>query len=191
MKNVHARAIALLGDNVTAFTRYLRGMEFTCEAIPSELLLAPFFSLTDYKLVIIPAGFGSVLYSKLLPRLRAKKELLTNFVGAGGTLLVSGAFSEKNPYNWLPLTLEYIQKEQWVTIEMVADHHAALIVETNKCMCDGYFTAIGSEGEIILENEGGKAILVVASYGAGEIIATTIHEYPSERFISYCVGEDV
>jgi len=46
------------------------------------------------------------------------------------------------------------------------------------------------EGGVILreKNKEGGAILVVSKYGAGEIIATTIHEYPSERFIAYCVG---
>jgi len=45
------------------------------------------------------------------------------------------------------------------------------------------------ESEIILEEKDkeGGAILVVSKHGAGEIIATTIHEYPSERFIAYCV----
>lgn len=59
-------------------------------------------------------------------------------------------------------------------------------------MCDGYFEEAETEWEVIIKVKGDKdekAILVLSEYGAGEIIATTIHEYPSERFITYCLGK--
>jgi hypothetical protein len=79
-------------------------------------------------------------------------------------------------------------EERQVRILVVKKHKAAMIVEKEECMCDGYFTEVGEEGEIVLKEKGGKAILALAEYGAGAIIATTIHEYPSRGFIEYCVG---
>jgi hypothetical protein len=79
-----------------------------------------------------------------------------------------------------------------VKIEQVKEHKAATIVEKGKCLCDGYFEELGDGWDVILTVKGvkeEKAILTVSEYGAGKIIATTIHEYPSEQFITYCVGK--
>ncbi len=181
--------IALLWDKDTLFRRYLIERGFTCEVVMPNTLSAPFFSLTGYKLVIVPAGFGNELYSGMLKALRANSELVKDFVKAGGALLVSGALSNKNAYNWLPIKIEYVVEKRMVRIEVVKEHKAAGIVEKEECMCDGYFTGIGADGEVILRerDKDKQAILVVSEYGAGEIVATTIHEYPSERFIAYCV----
>ncbi|NOR77150.1 MAG: hypothetical protein GQ523_01675 [Methanophagales archaeon] len=182
------KEIALLWDEDTAFKRYLVNMGFNCELVTPIVLVAPFFSLTGYKLLIVPAGFGNETYSKILVGLRAKSEHIKDFVEAGGTLFIFGALSNKEVYNWLPVKLKYVMEERRVRILVVKKHKAAMIVEKEECMCDGYFTEVGEEGEIFLKEEGGKAILALAEYGAGAIIATTIHEYPSREFIAYCVG---
>ena len=73
----------------------------------------------------------------------------------------------------------------------VKAHKTATIVETDECLCDGYFEEVEDGWDVILAVKGDaekKAILAVSEYGAGEIIATTIHEYPSEQFIAYCSG---
>jgi len=183
--------IALLWDKDTLFREYLLDRGFTCEIVMPNTLSAPFFSFTGYKLIIVPAGFGNELYSGMLKLLRANSVLINDFVKAGGTLLVSGALSSNtDAYNWLPVKIKYVMEKKRVRIEMVKEHKAAAIVEKEECMCDGYFTKVGAEGEIILKEKDkeGQAILVVSEYGAGQIIATTIHEYPSEKFIAYCVG---
>ena len=182
--------IALLWDKDTFFKRYLTDCGFDCEVITPVVLAAPFFSFTGYKFVMVPAGFGDELYSKILKELRASSEYIKEFVKAGATLLVSGAFSNRDAYNWLPIRIKYVKGQWRVTIEVVKEHKAAAIVEKEECLCDGYFTEIGAGGEIILTDREGKAILVVSEYGAGKIIATTIHEYPSKDFIAYCVGSD-
>ncbi|MCK4475327.1 MAG: hypothetical protein KAU16_01215 [Methanophagales archaeon] len=194
------KEIALLWDKDTLFRRYLSDKGFDCEVVTPGLLVAPFFSFIGYKLIIVQAGFGNELYSRILPGLRANSVPIKNFVKAGGTLLVSGALSNKNAYNWLPTKIEYVMEKRRVKIEAVKEHKAAMIVEKEECMCDGYFKGVEAETEwgVILrikeewdKDKKGKvkAILVVLEYGAGEIIATTIHEYPSERFIAYCVGK--
>ena len=187
------REIALLWDKDTPFMQHLIDKGFDCELIIPNMLFAPFFSFTGYKLVVVPAGFGNKLYSRILKGLRANSVRIKDFVKAGGTLLVSGALSNKDAYNWLPVKIEYVMEKRRVRTEEVKEHKAAAIVEKEECMCDGYFDGAGTEGEVILKikddnDEKTKAILVVSEYGAGEIIATTIHEYPSERFIAYCVG---
>jgi len=191
--NEPKREIALLWDKDTPFMQHLTDKGFDCELIIPNLLFAPFFSFTGYKLVIVPAGFGNKLYSGILKGLRANSVRIKDFVEAGGTLLVSGALSNKDAYNWLPVKIEYVMEKRRVRTEVMKEHKAASIVEKEECMCDGYFDWTGAEGEVILRikddnDEKTKAILIVSEYGAGEIIATTIHEYPSERFIAYCVG---
>lgn len=193
--NEPKREIALLWDKDTPFMPYLTDKGFDCEVITPNLLFAPFFSFTGYKLVIVPAGFGNELYSGILKGLRANSECIKDFVKEGGVLLVSGALSNKDAYNWLPVKIEYVMEKRRVRIEMVEENKAAAIVEKEGCVCDGYFDEAGTEGEVILKikddnDEKTKAILVVLKYGAGEIIATTIHEYPSERFIKRCLGRE-
>ncbi|MEA2033849.1 MAG: hypothetical protein U9N41_09760 [Euryarchaeota archaeon] len=192
-EKVKEREIALLWDKDTPFMQHLTDKGFDCELITPNLLFAPFFSFTGYKLVIVPAGFGNERYSGILKGLRANSTRIKDFVKEGGVLLVSGALSNRDAYNWLPVKIEYVMEKRRVRTEVVKEHKAAAIVEKEECMCDGYFDEAGTEGEVILKikddkDEKAKAILVVSEYGAGEIIATTIHEYPSERFIERCLG---
>ena len=184
--------IALLWDKDTPFKRYLTDRGFDCEVVTPRTLAAPFFSWRARRLVIVPAGFGNAFYSTVLTDLRANSMFITNFVKAGGTLLVSGAFSSQDAYNWLPQGIKYLRGERTVKIEQVKEHKAATIVERDECLCDGYFEELGDGWDVILtvkEDKEEKAILTVSEYGAGKIIATTIHEYPSEQFITYCVGK--
>jgi len=185
------RGIALLWDKNTPFKQYLADRGYDCEIVTPKTLAAPFFSWRARKLLIVPAGFGNAFYSAVLKDLRATSAFINNFVTVGGTLLVSGAFSSKDAYNWLPLTVNYVREVRRVAIETIKAHKTATIVETVECLCDGYFEEIETGWNVILAVKGDaekKAILVVSEYGAGEIIATTIHEYPSEQFIAYCVG---
>ena len=183
--------IALLWDNDTPFKRYLVDRGFNCEVVTPVVLAAPFFSFTGYKLVIVQAGFANDFYSRILKELRTNCVRIKGFVKAGGTLLVSGALSNEDAYNWLPVKIRYVMEKRRVRIGVVKEHKAAGIVEKEECMCDGYFEEAETEGEVILkikeDDTDNKAILVVSKYGAGEIIATTIHEYPSKGFIAYCV----
>lgn len=184
--------IALLWDKDTPFKRYLTDRGFDCEVVTPGVLAAPFFSVAGYKLVIVQAGFGNELYSRILKELRENSVFIKNFVKAGGTLLVSGALSNKDAYNWLPVKIKYVMAKRRVRIEVIKEHKAAVIVEKEECMCDGYFEEAETDWEVIIKVKGDKdekAILVLSEYGAGEIIATTIHEYPSERFITYCLGK--
>lgn len=184
------RQITVLWDKETPFEQYLTDRGFICEVVTPQIVAAPFFSWKACKLLLVPAGFGNAFFSGILKDLRATSTFITNFVKAGGTLLVCGAFSGKNAYNWLPRTINYVRAEHKVQIDRLKQDGAATIVETDECFCDGYFDEVGEGWEVVLaaRAEGDeKAILVVSKYGAGRIIATTIHEYPTEQFIAYCV----
>ncbi|MEA1957119.1 MAG: hypothetical protein U9N01_02030, partial [Euryarchaeota archaeon] len=128
------REIALLWDKDTLFREYLIDKGFTCEVVMPNTLSAPFFSFTGYKLVIVPAGFGNELYSRMLKGLRANSVRIKDFVKAGGVLLVSGALSNKDAYNWLPVKIEYVMEKRRVRTEVVKDDKAAGIVEKEECM---------------------------------------------------------
>ncbi len=186
------REIALLWDKDTPFKQYLTDNGFDCEIVTPKLLAAPFFSWRSCRLVIVPAGFGHAFYSGVLKDLRANSAFINTFVKAGGTLLVSGALSGGDAYNWLPWGITYLRDERTVEIERVKEHKAAAIIDNDECMCDGYFEKIEDGWDIILAAKGeseGKPILVTAEYGVGTIIATSIHEYPSERFIAFFTGK--
>jgi hypothetical protein len=193
VKEVKEIEIALLWDKEITYKRYLIDRGFDCEVVTPGTLAAPFFSTRLCRLLIVPAGFGNTLYSRILKELRATRMVITDFVKGGGTLLVSGSFSIGGAYDWLPIKIEYVMEERRVKIELITEHEAATMVEKDECFCDGYFEEVdaGCEGLLTVKrDEDEKAILVVSRYGAGKIIATTIHEYPSEQFLAYCVGHE-
>jgi len=183
--------IALLWDKGTPLKQYLTDRGFDCEIVTPKIFASPLFSAKTCKLAIVPAGFGHAFYSKVLKDLRANSGYITKFVKDGGTLFVSGAFSGRDAYDWLPRGIEYVKEMRLVKTELIKEHKAATIAEKDECMCDGYFEALDNGWDVILavkEDKEEKAILVVSEYGTGKIIATTIHEYPSEQFIAYCVN---
>ncbi len=183
----------MLWDRETPYKRYLINHGFSCEVIAPGAFAVPSFPAKVCRLLIVPAGFGNSLYSNILSGLRASSMSIKDFVKGGGTLLVSGAMSEEDAYDWLPIKLRYVTRRKRVKVGVITAHEAAMmIVKRDECFCDGYFDDVGAGCVILLaekgnEDEEERAILILSEYGAGKIIATTIHEYPSEEFIAYCV----
>ena len=185
--------IALLWDRDTPYEQYLREHGFRYKLVQPQLLAAPFFSWRAFRLVIIPAGFGNTYFSGMLAALRANREALTSFVRSGGTLLVSGALAHNNAYDWLPLQLAYVRKDIQAPLERQKDDSAAQLVEQAVCFCDGYLGPLEDDWGVILvvkADSGVHPVLVVARYGAGKIIVSSIHEYPSERFLRECLSSE-
>ena len=183
--------IAVLWDRDTPYEQYLREHGFRYKLVQPQLLAAPFFSLTGFRLVIIPAGFGNAYFSGMLAALRANREAIISFVRAGGTLLVSGALAHSNAYDWLPLRLAYVRKDIQAPLGRRKNDEAAQIVEQAVCFCDGYLRTLDDDWDGILtvkSDSGTHPVLVVAAYGAGKIIVSSIHEYPSEWFLRACVS---
>ena len=183
--------IAVLWDRDTPYEQYLQEHGFRYKLVQPQLIAAPFFSWRAFRLVIIPAGFGNTYFSGMLAALRANREALTSFVKAGGTLLVSGALAHSTAYDWLPLQLEYVRKDIQAPLERKKDDKAARIVEQEVCFCDGYLGTLDDDWDVVLTvkaDSSARPVLVVARCGAGMIIVSSIHEYPSERFLRACLS---
>ncbi len=178
--------IALLWDGRnTIFQKYLLVKGYKSDVISDPRVL----SLVSYKLVIVPSGFGNNMYSNMLKQLRAGRIIIERFVRAGGILVACGSISDdERAYDWLPQTihLRYRLGFERTRIETVSNHAATSLVEADECMCDGFFEFV--DGAEVLLKGNKRPILVASDIGKGEIIATTIHEFPSTRFISYCLA---
>ncbi|HDS45057.1 MAG TPA: hypothetical protein ENN68_03005 [Methanomicrobia archaeon] len=185
--------IALLWDRETPYEQYLREHGFRYKLVQPQHLAAPFFSWRSFRLMIVPAGFGNSYFSGMLAALRANREAITAFVRDGGTLLVSGALAHSTAYDWLPLQLEYVRKDIQAPLERKTDDAAAQLVEQPVCFCDGYLETLADDWDEVLTVEsdsGACPVLVVARYGAGKIVVSSIHEYPSERFLQACLSSE-
>jgi hypothetical protein len=86
-------------------------------------------------------------------------------------------------YDWLPLPVTYQHCHQIYRITVNPSRRFASILEgydPDAIPCDGYFT--GHAGEVVVSS-GDKPVMVEQTVGRGIIIVTTIHEYPSRKFL--------
>ena len=175
---------ALLWDEKLVFARYVEECGVTCEQITPHMIAAPFYR-GRFATLIIPTGFANPAFSNLLPALKAAAPRIRKFVGEGGKMLVFGAASERgDAYDWLPIRLRYHHQYGPVALTLDPDNPWSCLVEgydTGSIECDGFFTDF--EGTVIAR-AGDKPVMIVAGFGKGEIVATTIHEYPSRPFIA-------
>ncbi|MCL7412330.1 MAG: hypothetical protein M8353_01760 [ANME-2 cluster archaeon] len=137
------------------------------------------------KLVIIPTGFANLRYSSVLPSLMRNRQRIDNFITAGGTLLVYGALTEFHDYDWLSVKIEYVQRYGPAELSEHCHHKASMIIADTRPECDGFFTSC--DGNCIMMNESREPVLVAMEYGNGQIIATTIHEFPTPEFIRWAL----
>jgi len=89
----------------------------------------------------------------------------------------------------MPFEVTYRHQQQKGGLECVSPHRCAFLFseyDPNSIECDGYFPE--HEGEVIARM-GERAVLIRGERGDGEVIATTIHEYPSRNFLKeFCQG---
>ncbi len=192
--------IGVVWDAPLLFTRLVEDCGYTAELITPHLLAAPFFR-RSYSALIIPGGFGNPAYSRVLPALRARESRIQRFVSGGGTVVVFGAGADSpDAYDWLGLRVVY----RFGFTEGVPEcsHSSPLSSLTDDCpdpvTIDGTFeTGAGpapASGAGQLMEEGGPHVVlrvrgcpVLLEYhcGAGRIILTTVHEYPSRGFLCH------
>ncbi|MCX6693742.1 MAG: hypothetical protein NT074_04215 [Methanomicrobiales archaeon] len=176
--------VGLVWDEPTLFGRYLEDCGLSCESVTPHMLAAPFWR-ASLSLLIVPTGFGSARFSRLLPALRASAARIRRFLTAGGCLLVFGAADPKSDlYDWLPFSLEYYHQYGECALTIDLSHPCAGLVTgfDPACIpCDGYFTRY--EGEVVASN-GEHAVIVACQCGEGTVVATTVHEYPSRAFLA-------
>jgi len=177
----------LLWDSQLLFSRYIEESGVPCEHVTPHMVAAPFFR-GRFVTLIIPTGFANPGYSCLLPALKASSSRISRFVSRGGHLLVFGASSEReDAYDWLPQQIRYRHDYGCRNLEIDTSHYASSLLEgydTHAVECDGYFTEY--EGRIVASSCG-NPVMIVQNIGRGEIVVTTVHEYPSKAFLkTFC-----
>ena len=181
----------LLWDSKLLFTRYVEESGVPCEHITPHLIAAPFFR-GRFVTLIIPTGFANPGYSCLLPALKASSSRIQRFVSQGGRLLVFGASSEReDAYDWLPHRIRYHHDYGCRNLEIDTSHSASSLLEgydTGAIECDGFIT--DHDGRVVASSCG-NPVLIVQKLGRGEIVVTTVHEYPSKAFLKkFCSASE-
>ncbi len=182
----------LIWDSPLMFARLIEDCGTCCEQITPHMLASPFYR-GRFVSLIIPTGFGNAAYSNLLPALRASQGRIRRFVENGGNLLVFGAGTDRaDAYDWLPFAVRYHHTygPRSIAFGEEESRYASIIQGYDPCAieCDGYFT--GYEAEAIATAEGEGAIALKKDIGAGTILVTSIHEYPSRAFLaSFSCGD--
>jgi len=169
------------------FNRYIEECGIVCELVTPHMLAAPFYR-PMLNCLIIPTGFANPAYSNLLPALRASSPRLRRFVENGGSLLVFGAAADKpDAYDWLPFSIMYRHDCHPRSIAFAAGSGTRSIIDDYDpaaIECDGIFPEFDGEG---MGTCGSETVIIVKRVGKGKIIVTSIHEYPSRKFlIDFC-----
>ncbi len=169
------------------FNRYIEECGVGCDLITPHMLAAPFFRPV-INCLIIPTGFANPAYSNILPALRASSARLCQYIENGGHVLVFGAAMDKpDAYDWLPFSVVYhhdfhpravICQGTSDTTGIIDDFDASGIE------CDGSFPS--HDADCIASSED-TAVLLEKHIGKGKIVITSIHEFPSRRFLqTFC-----
>lgn len=178
--------IAVFWDNKMMFHRLVEDACGYCEAVTPLMLAAPFYK-GRYTGIIIPTGFGNLQYSKLLPALRAVSGRIEDYLENGGKLLVYGAADPANtgnPYNWLPVDVEYHFEFAEHKLEIDASSPWRSLFDgydTDKFAADGWFVKYPGKPVAVAENR--FPVLVECPVGEGTLLLASAHEYPSDAFL--------
>lgn len=165
------------------FSRYIEDCGVPCEHITPHMIAAPFYR-GRFVALIIPTGFANPAYSCLLPALKASSSRIRRFVSEGGHLLVFGAASDReDAYDWLPMRIRYHHDYGGRHLDYETSHPCAALLEgydTSNIECDGYFS--DHEGCVVASSDG-NPVIITQRIGRGEVVVTTVHEYPSRTFL--------
>lgn len=173
----------LVWDTKLLFSRYIEECGVPCEHLTPHMIAAPFYR-GRFVALIIPTGFANPAYSCLLPALKASSSRIRRFVSEGGHLLVYGAASEReDAYDWLPMRVRYQYGYGDRHLDFDPCNPCAVLLEgydTSSVECDGHFTDY--EGSVIASSCG-NPVMIAHRIGKGEVVVTTVHEYPSKAFL--------
>lgn len=178
--------IAIIGERTFLFDKLLAETGREYQFVKPEVLGSPF--LPRFRMVMIPTGFANPQYSRALLALRAAKSRIAEFLERGGVVTVFGPLVPEHDYDWLPLPLRYVGDYRSADLVPRSDHPCTALPGAKAAECDGYL--VPGEGFVTaLEDDRGRAVLVVGKFGRGKIIATTIHEFPSAEFLCWGAKE--
>jgi hypothetical protein len=172
------------------FNRYIEDCGIACELVTPHMLAAPFYR-GSFSCLIIPTGFANLQFSNILPAVRASSDRIERFVENGGNLLVFGAAAEKpDAYDWLPFPVTYHHAVHPRRISCPHGSETATLIEDYdpaRIECDGSFTSPGWETVCSAED---APVVIERKSGDGNIIVTSVHEYPSRGFLKkICCSE--
>jgi hypothetical protein len=195
----HAGNVGIVWETPILFSRLVEDCGFIAEQVTPHLLAAPFFR-RKYGTIIIPGGFAHPDYSSILSALRACERRINRFITSGGVLLVFGAGTQRpDAYDWLSIRVRYRFGFSEGRVEGDIDSPAGCITQGHSDMVsiDGTFElpdigvrmVSGASDQnrvdipIVYLTMAGEPVLIEYRVGAGRVILTTLHEYPSPRFI--------
>jgi len=178
--------IAFIGEKTFLFEKLFQEQGREYQFVDPGILGSPF--LPRFKMIIIPTGFANPLYSKTLPALKACRSKIADFVEKGGVLSVFGPLVPEHRYDWLPLTLRYVQDYRPTELIPASDHRCSCLAEKTSVECDGYLIP-GERFETVLTDPENRAVLVVGKFGKGLVVATTLHEFPTAEYICWASDE--
>lgn len=155
---------------------------FSCQQILPQAFSSPFSVPT--RLLVIPTGFASPTYYRMLPSLEKCKSRMEEFVEKGGIVLAYGALINDYEYSWLPMKLVYQPLGRRHNVSLVkADGSGAFLYGPGVRGCDGYFSE--HDGDVVMALDDGKPVLVHKKYGEGHVIASGMFDYPDRRFVEW------
>ena len=176
--------VMLLWDSPLLFQKLFAEHGIKCQRITAETIGTPF--LPSCKCLVVPTGFANPAYTKVLSGLIRSKKQIEKFLEKGGTLLIFGPMVDGHEFNWLPMELKYVQKQISADVVKTDGHNIQCIVDDlEHAEFDGYLTDV--QGDVLLTDQEGHALMVSKKIGEGMIIATTIHEFPSGNFLRWMV----
>lgn len=178
---------SFISDRGNVFEATFNELGYTCQKIVPQAFGSPFCQPS--KLLIVPSGFADPKYYKILPALERNKDKIAGFIENGGIVLAFGAMVDGYEYDWLPMKLKYNMQFKTRNVRLIKpDSPAALLLEPGEKDCDGYFTE--HDGETVMALDDGRPVLVHKKYGKGHIIAASLHEYPSKKFIDWACAKE-
>jgi hypothetical protein len=177
--------IALIGDRTFLFEKLFGDLGVSYQFLQPGIFGSPF--LPHYRMVMIPTGFANTQYSKTLPALQRMKSNIAEFIKKGGVLTVFGPMIPEYDYDWLPLPLKYICELGPQSVSP-SEHECSCLLCTHEPECDGFLLP-GKDFETVLKDGEDRAILVMAKYGEGLIVATSVHEFPAAEYIKWALNK--
>jgi hypothetical protein len=177
--------VALIWDRPMLFEKLFLEYRVSCERVSPTAVGTPYSP--EYKVAIIPVGFGNPAYSSVAKVIKSIRTPLKNFVIDGGIVIIFSPFIDNYDFKWLDLPYEFKMtlRDDPVKIEQVKEHPASHIVDILEARTDGYFTNIAEDNVILKSIDG--VVLALIPMGDGFIVLTTIHELPSTRFIAWAL----
>lgn len=175
--------IALIWDRPLLFEKLFVEYGFAYERV-SPLQIGSAYS-PKFKVAILPVGFGNPAYSTVAKSVRSLGTPLQQFVRKGGVLVVFSPYVDDYDFAWLGVSCQFrlLERDTLVKINVKTQHPAARILDVLEAHTDGYFIGAG-QNDVILQSEDG-AVLIVKTMDEGRVILSTIHEFPTRRFIAW------